>query len=99
MSKEVVFLYNVRIFNTIFGLRCNILRITEVIRGDEIKSAAQQTANIVLSINIINFQKKAKKIYKSRIIYERVFEKKEKRRKMYEKNIRFDKKTWCEFKI
>ena len=73
-----------------------MLRITEVIRGDEIKSAAQQTANIVLSIN---FQKKAKKIYKSRIIYERVFEKKEKRRKMYEKNIRFDKKTWCEFKI
>ena len=46
-----------------------MLRITEVIRGDEIKSAAQQTANIVLSINIINFQKKAKKIYKSRIIY------------------------------
>lgn len=76
-----------------------MLRITEVIRGDEIKSAAQQTANIVLSINIINFQKKAKKIYKSRIIYKRVFEKKEKRRKMYEKNIRFDKKTWCEFKI
>ena len=31
--------------------------------------------------------------------YERVFEKKEKRRKMYEKNIRFDKKAWCEFKI